>query len=251
MSESLAMYFRSFRLPTMAAVVEETLRQAEAEDWGYRRMLAHLCEQEYQDRGQRRVARLLKQSGLGAEKTFESARPELWPTKIRRILPSLLEGHFVSRAENVLALGLPGRGKTHFLEALGRELILRHQYRVLHVRTATLVERLLKAKNELRLEQELQRLDRFDVITVDELGYTEHRRDEMEVFFLFLGARYERRTVMISSNLVFSQWDRVFKDAMLSMAAVDRLVQRGIILEFTNPGIRELLAKEREARQPL
>jgi DNA replication protein DnaC len=247
-NESLAMYFKAFRLPSIAALVEPTLLQAEAEDWGYRKFLTHLCEHEYQDREQRRTERLLKQSGLGSEKTFESAEAKLWPQKIRRILPSLIDGDFVHRAENLVALGLPGRGKTHLLEALGRELILRHQFRVLNVRAAVLIERLLQAKKELRLEKELQRLDRFDVIVVDELGYCEHRRDEMEVFFLFLSARHERRSVMLSSNLVFSQWDRIFKDAMLGMAAVDRLVQRSIILEFTNTSIRERLAKERNKR---
>ncbi len=245
MDEGVGIYLKAFRLPTMASLVDEAIRQAEAEDWGYRHFLTYLCENEYQDRQQRRITRLLKESHLSAEKTLTNVDDKLWPVKVRRLLPSLLSGDFVGRAENVLCFGLPGRGKTHFLEAVGRELILRHKYRVLCIGTVTLVERLLKAKNNLNLEAELRRLDRFDVVIVDELGYTEHRRDEMEVFFLFLAERYERRSVMLSSNLVFSQWDRIFKDAMMGMAAVDRLVHHSIIVEFTNKSIREEQARKR------
>ena len=241
------MYLKSFRLPTMAAMVDEAVRQAEAEDWGYERLLRYLCESEYQDRQQRRIRRLLKQSQLPEDKTLENANPKLWSANVRRLLPTLVEGDFVRRAENVLCFGLPGRGKTHVLQAVGRELILRHQYSVLFVRAATLIERLLNAKNELRLEKELKRLQRFDAMIIDELGYTEHRREEMEVFFLLLSARYEQGTVMISSNLVFDEWDRIFKDPMTGMAAVDRLIHHGIVLAFTNESIRVQLAKDGEA----
>jgi len=243
------MYLKSFRLPTMAAMVDEAVRTAEAEDWGYQRLLSYLCECEHQDRHQRRVARLLKQSGVSEAATFDGANLGFWPPEIRRRLDSLLDGSFVPRTENVLCFGLPGRGKTFFLEALGRELIVRHQYRVLSVRAATLVERLVNAKNELRLERELKRLDRYDVVIVDELGYCEHRRDEMEVFFMFLGARYQHRSVMISSNLVCREWDRIFKDPMLSMAAADRVLHHGIVLQFTNPSIRDQLAKWRREKK--
>ncbi len=246
MSNSCAVYLKSFRLPTMAALVEEAVRTAETEDWGYQRLLTYLCECEHQDRHQRRVARLLKQSGLSEEATAEAVNLKLWPVEIRRQLSSLLEGTFVPRAENVLCFGLPGRGKTFFLEMLGRELIVRHQYRVLCVRAATLVERLLNAKKDLELEKYLKRLARYDVVIVDELGYTEHRRDEMEVFFMFLASRYQHRSVMISSNLVCDQWDRIFKDPMLSMAAADRLLHHGSVLRFNNPSIRDQLAKWRK-----
>ena len=155
---------------------------------------------------------------------------KLLPPKIRRLLPTLLEGGFVERAENVLAFGLPGRGKTHFLAAVGRELILRHRYPVLFTPTFKLVQQLLAAKKELRLESELKRLDRYAVVILDDLGYVQQDRQEMEVLFTFLAERYERRSVMISSNLVFSKWDQIFKDPMTTMAAIDRLVHHAIDL---------------------
>ena len=154
------------------------------------------------------------------------------PPKVRRQLPALIEGGFVERAVNVLAFGLPGRGKTHFLAALGRELILRHSRRVLFRPAFKLVGQLLAAKRDLRLESELKKLDRFEVLILDDIGYVQQSREEMEVLFTLLAERYERRSLLISSNLVFSQWDRIFKDPMTTMAAIDRLVHHAIILEF-------------------
>ncbi|MBV5276768.1 ATP-binding protein [bacterium] len=119
--------------------------------------------------------------------------------------------------------------------ALGRELILRHSKRVLFRPAFKLVGQLLAAKRDLRLEQELKKLDRFDVLILDDIGYVQQSREEMEVLFTLLAERYERRSLLISSNLVFSQWDQIFKDPMTTMAAIDRLVHHAIILEFDGP----------------
>jgi DNA replication protein DnaC len=156
-----------------------------------------------------------------------------------------LEGGFVERAENVLVFGLPGRGKTHFLCALGRELILRRGATVYFTPTFKLVQQLLAAKKELRLDGLLKKLDRFEVIILDDLGYVQQSREEMEVLFTFLAERYERRSVLVSSNLVFSKWDQIFKDPMTTMAAVDRLVHHAIILEFNGESMRVPREKER------
>lgn len=244
-TEALALMLKAFRLPTMAALVESVLQQAEAENWGYRRFLQHLCESEAQDRQERKVGRLLKSSGLPSGKTLGNLSEGQLPSKVRRLLPSLLEGGFVERAENVLAFGLPGRGKTHFLAAVARELVLRHRYAVLFTPTFKLVQQLLSAKKDLRLENLLRKLDRFDVVVLDDLGYVQQDREEMEVLFTFLAERYERRSVMVSSNLVFSKWDQIFKDPMTTMAAIDRLVHHAVILEFTGDSLRAQKAKQR------
>lgn len=216
-TDGLAGLLRSFRLPTIAGMWAESVARAERENWGYKRLLQHLCESEEQDRRERKMQRLLKASGLPAGKTLGNLEEKLLPTKIRRLLPTLLEGHFVERAENILAFGLPGRGKSHFLAAVGRELILRHRYPVLFTPTFKLVQQLLVAKQALRLDSELKRLDRYPVIILDDLGYVQQSREEMEVLFTFLAERYERRSVLISSNLVFSKWDQIFKDPMTTM----------------------------------
>jgi hypothetical protein len=135
------------------------------------------------------------------------------------------------------------------LAALGRELILRHRYPVLFTPTFKLVQGLLAAKKKLRLESQLQRLDRYAVVILDDIGYVQQDRQEMEVLFTFLAERYERRSVLISSNLVFSKWDQIFKDPMTTMAAIDRLVHHATILEFNGPSVRAQKAQGRQRGQ--
>jgi DNA replication protein DnaC len=231
-AETLEMLLRQFCLTTMASRCAEMIASAEAQNWGYRKFLLQLCEAEAADRRERRRQRLLRDSKLPSGKTLGNLEEGKLPAKVRRQLPTLLEGGFLERAENVLVFGLPGRGKTHFLCALGRELILRHGFKMLFTPTFKLVQQLLSAKKDLRLDALLKKLDGFDGIVLDDLGYVQQSREEMEVLFTFLAERYERRSVLISSNLVFSKWDQIFKDPMTTMAAVDRLVHHAVILEF-------------------
>ena len=237
---------RSFNLTTMAGMYAATLQSAEADHWGYRKFLLQLCESEAEERRQRRVARLLKASGLPVGKSLANLNEALLPAKVRRQLPTLLDGGFVERGENLLAFGLPGRGKTHLVAALGRELILRHGLSVLFTPTCKLVQQLLTAKQALKLEAALQKLDRYAVVVLDDLGYVPQAREEMDVLFTFLAERYERRSVMITSNLVFSQWDQIFKDPLTTLAAIDRLVHHATILEFDGESVRAQQAKARQ-----
>ena len=237
-ADTLEMMFREFCLPTMAARCGQMMASAEAQNWGYRKLLVQLCEAEAADRRERRRQRLLSESKLPSGKTLGNLEEGQLPAKVRRQLPTLLEGGFVERAENLLVFGLPGRGKTHFLCALGRELILRRGCTVFFTPTFKLVQQLLAAQKDLRLDGMLKKLDRFEAIILDDLGYVQQSREEMEVLFTFLAERYERRSVFISSNLVFSKWDQIFKDPMTTMAAVDRLVHHAIILEFDGETMR-------------
>jgi DNA replication protein DnaC len=159
----------------------------------------------------------------------------------------LCNGDFADKGENVLAFGLPGRGKTHFCCAIGHELIRRDKS-VLFTPTYKLVQQLLVAKRALTLQKELRRLDAFDVVILDDIGYVQQDRDEMEVLFTFLSERNERRSVMITSNLVFSQWDKIFKDTMTTACAIDRLVHRATIIEMTGSSYRSDEAKQRHGK---
>jgi len=130
------------------------------------------------------------------------------------------------------------------MAALGYELV-RQSHTVLFTPVSQLVERLLEAKRDLRLARELQRLDRIDCLLLDDIGYVQQDRAEMEVLFALLAERYERKSVMITSNLVFSQWDQIFKDPMTTAAAIDRVVHHSVILELTVPSDRAEAAKRR------
>ena len=161
-------------------------------------------------------------------------------------MPTLLESDFVRRGDNLLCFGLAGRGKTHLVAAIAREWICRHQLQVLFVPAFRLVTQLLAAKRDLKLPQAIARLQRFDAVVIDDIGYVQQSREEMDVLFHFLAERYEKKSVVITSNLVFSQWDQIFKDPMTTMAAVDRLVHHATILEFTGDSVRAQAAKHRQ-----
>ena len=243
---SLPLLLRALRLPTIAREHAEATRRAEAENWGYARFLSYLFEAEANERLQRKIQRQLKESNLPAGKTIESLDEKKLPDKIRRQLPTLLEADFVRRGDNLLCFGLAGRGKTHLVAAIAREWICRHQLQVLFVPAFRLVTQLLAAKRDLKLPQAIARLQRFDAVVIDDIGYVQQSREEMEVLFHFLAERYEQKSVVITSNLVFSQWDQIFKDPMTTMAAVDRLVHHATILEFTGDSVRASAAKQRQ-----
>jgi DNA replication protein DnaC len=240
----LSEMLRELNLAGVAAAHEEASRRAEKEGWGFERFLHHLVELEVEQRRQRRLERVLKAAKLPAGKTLATLNKDLLPVKVRRQISTLAEGGFVDRGENLLAFGLPGRGKTHLVCALGAELIQRG-YTVHFTPAYALVQRLLAAKQGLGLEREMRRLDAFDALIIDDIGYVQQSREETEVLFTLLAERYERRTVIITSNLVFSQWDRIFKDPMTTAAAIDRIIHHCVILELNGASFRAEAAKAR------
>ena len=241
--DSLEMMLRQLKLPSFLKHYADAGVLAEREGWSFSRYLHHLSETELEERRIRRIERHMKQSTLPLEKTPATLDLGRFPLKVRRQFESLCEGGFVERAHNVLAFGKPGRGKTHLLCAIAWSLVQRG-YRVLFTPAYKLVQKLLVAKRELELERLLRRLDKFDAVLIDDIGYVQQDRDEMDVLFTFLSERYERRSVMITSNLVFSQWDQIFKNPMTTAAAIDRLVQYSTILELTGPSVRAEQAKK-------
>jgi DNA replication protein DnaC len=238
---------RELRLPGVASCHAEAASRAEKEGWAFERFLHHVLDVELEQRRQKRLERVVKASRLPVGKTMATLNQELLPVKVRRQLPTLIEGGFVDRGENLLAFGLPGRGKTHLVCALGAELI-QHGYTVHFTPAFALVQRLLLARQTYGLEKELRRLDAFDALIIDDIGYIQQDRDETEVLFTLLAERYERRTVILTSNLVFSQWDRIFKDPMTTAAAIDRIIHHCVILELNGSSFRAEAAKGRMAQ---
>lgn len=245
-AEGVSVLLRALKLPGFLRAHGEVAEQAEREGWGFEQYLRQLAEIEVEERRVRRIDRLLRGSGLPHDKTLETLDCRRLPAPVRRALPTLCDGGFVERAENLLAFGLPGRGKSHVVAALGHELVQKG-YKVLFLPAFKLVQRLLAAKRDLALEATLRRLDRYDVVILDDLGYVQQAREEMEVLFTFFAERYERRSVMITSNLVFSQWDRIFQDPMTTACAIDRLVHHAVILELSGKSYRaeEALARSK------
>lgn len=234
----LNILLRSLRLPAIGRQYEAISRTAVAQSWSHIQYLHALIETECMERDGRRKERLLYQSGLPDGKTMATLNMAKLPAKVGPLVGHLLSGQFVHQARNVLIFGLPGRGKTHLAVAIGRELIMRHSMSVWFTTTFNLVQKLLAAKAALRADQELAKLDKFELVIMDDIGYVQQSREEMEILFTFLAERYERRSLIITSNLMFSEWDRIFKDPMTTAAAIDRLVHHADILELTGKSRR-------------
>ena len=224
-------------LPAMRACFEESARRAEKETLSYEQYLLELTQRECEARDRNRIARLLKESSLPQEKTMANFDLKRLPLKVGRQLKVLLEGGFLDRKENLLLFGNPGAGKSHLLCALAHELVAQGR-RMKYTSCAMLVQDLLAAKRDLRLSKEIKKLARYDGLIIDEMGYVQQSREEMEVLFTLLAERYERGSVMLTSNLPFSKWEEIFKDPMTTAAAIDRLVHHSIILELNIPSYR-------------
>jgi DNA replication protein DnaC len=238
------MLLKSFKVPAFAREYTAVAEQAAREGLTHPAYLLALATLEAQERSARRVARLLEESQLPREKSLSTFDLGRLPAPARTSFNALRDGAFLDRAENVLAFGNPGTGKTHLLCALGHELA-RAGRSVLFTPAFQIVQRLLAAKRDLRLPAELKRLDRFEAIVLDDIGYVQQNREEMEVLFTLLAERYERRSVLITSNLVFSKWDQIFKDTMTTAAAIDRVVHHAVILELNMESFRAHAARER------
>jgi DNA replication protein DnaC len=215
----------------MATVFADLALKAAKENLSHEAYLFELARQEDELRTQRRTARLLRASGLPLEKSFRTFQWSRLSPQLQLHLERLKSGSFLESATNVIAVGKPGVGKSHLAAALGYELILAG-HPVLWTPTSNLVQRLLAAKRDLRLPQELTKLDKFTCVILDDIGYVQHDRDEMEVLFTFLSERYETKSVIITTNLVFSEWNQIFKNPMTTMAAIDRVIHHSVILDM-------------------
>lgn len=248
LNSQLTEQFRELRLPMFREHFESLAERATAEPLSHTKYLSELTDLECQSRREGRIARLMHQSRLPSSKTWHNFQWTRLPLQVARQMESLRDGSFLDRRENLLLFGKPGSGKSHCLCALAEQLV--HQGRsILFTTCSLLVQELLVAKRDLRLARLIKRLLRFDGLIIDDLGYVQQSRDEMEVLFTLLAERYERGSVMLTSNLPFSKWEQIFKDAMTTAAAIDRLVHHSVILELNVPSYRLENAKKPDTGQ--
>jgi DNA replication protein DnaC len=237
----LTQQLRALKLSTMAECFSDIALKAVRNHLSPEAYLHELVRLECEAREQRRRARLMQESSLPREKTFATLQLGAFPPLIRQQIERLRTGAFVEQAVNVVVVGRPGAGKSHLLASLGHAMVEQGQS-VLWRSTAQLMQRLLAAKRDLRLVAELAKLDRYDCLILDDIGYVQHDQDEMEILFTVLSERYERKPVLISTNLVFSEWTRIFKSPMTTLAAIDRVVHHCVIVDMM--GVESYRAKE-------
>jgi len=242
--KELENYLRELCLSEALREYASMADEARAESVSYEEFLLNVTRQESESRRQKRIMRYLAQSRLPLEKTMDSFDTKRLPVKLTHQLRTLLDGEFLQRHENILVFGNPGSGKTHLVCGIAQELVKKDK-RIYFTTCALLLQELLKAKREYKLVRFLKKLSLFQGVIIDDIGYVQEAKEEMEVLFTFLAERYERGSVIITSNLPFSKWENIFKDKMMTAAAVDRIVHHSVILELNIESYRIASAKKK------
>lgn len=238
----LPVMLTSLRLPTIARLWQDLGARADREGWGAARYLATLCEHEVQERHTRRIARHLAEADLPAGKTLQSFEFASVPSLRKAHVLALAGGDaWLDQGANILLFGPSGTGKSHLAAAIGTALI-ENGHRVLFTRTTDLVQRLQAARRDLALPGLLSKLDRYDCLILDDLGYVRKDQAETSVLFELIAERYERRSLITTCNQPFSAWDQIFPDPAMTVAAIDRLVHHATILELNTESYRRRAA---------
>ena len=233
------------RLPGVKAIWPKLAAQSDKEGWPAARFLAALAEHEAADRTRRRIERHMAEARLPAGKTLATFEFESVPMLSKAQAMALAAGDvWLKTGANLLLFGPPGGGKTHLGAAIGLALV-ENGWRVLFARTTDLVQRLQVARRELALESAIAKLDRYDLLILDDITYVSKDQAETSVLFELIAARYERRSLLITANQPFGEWGRIFPDQAMTLAAVDRLVHHATILEMNVESYRRKVALDR------
>lgn len=242
------------RLPGVKAIWPKIAAQSDKEGWPAARFLATLAEHEAADRTRRRIERHMAEARLPAGKTLAAFDFENVPMVSKAQVMALAAGDvWLKAGANLLLFGPPGGGKSHLGAAIGLALV-ENGWRVLFQRATDLVQRLQTARRELALEAYIAKLDRYDLLILDDIAYVSKDRDETSVLFELIAARYERRSLLITANQPFGEWGRIFPDQAMTLAAIDRLVHHATILEMNVESYRRKAALDRKrgpGRKPL
>ncbi len=239
----------ALRLPSFQRHWQALAARADAEGWPASRFLATLAELELAERDARRIQRHLQQSQLPGGKTLGTLDFKALPGVTKARIEALAAGDWIETGANLIAIGNSGAGKSHVLCAIGHALVEAGK-RVLYTSTTDMVQRLQAARRDLALEVALAKLDKFDLIILDDITYAQKDQAESSVLFELIARRYETRSLAIAANQPFSAWDKIFPDQAVTVAAIDRLVHHATILEMNGDSYRRRAAAERQSAKP-
>jgi DNA replication protein DnaC len=242
----LALLLVELRLPAVKLIWADLAAQADKEGWPAARFLAALAEHEVAERSRRRIERHLAEAKLPPGKTIDTFDFEAVPVVSKAQIMALAAGDaWLNKGANLILFGPPGAGKSHLASALGFALV-EGGWRVLFARTTDLVQRLQIARRELALEAAIARLDKYHLLILDDLAYVTKDQAETSVLFELIGARYERRSLLVTANQPFGEWGKIFPDQAMTLAVVDRLVHHATIFEMNVESYRRRAALERK-----
>lgn len=241
----ISLLLNELRLPATKVNWSRFADQADKEGWPAARFLAALAEHELAERDRRRMERHLAEGRLLPGKTLETFEFDAVPMVSKAQVMAIVAGDiWLGKGANLLLFGPPGTGKSHLASAIGLALIEKG-YRVLFTRTTDLVQKLQQARRDLDLESALAKLDKFDLLILDDFAYVTKDQAETSVLFELISIRYERRSMLITANQPFGEWNKVFPDPAMTLAAVDRLVHHATILEMNVESYRRRQAVEK------
>lgn len=239
MPETIDVLLRELKLPTFLRHYQRHQEQAIEQGYGHIRYLSGLCEQEVADRYQKRVQRWTREAGLPAGKSFANLKlTELKPAVQQQVIALKDKTDWAHQAGNVLLIGPSGVGKSHIAAAIAYQLVERN-VRVKWCSAVALVQSLQQAKRDLDLMTAMTRLDKYQVLIIDDIGYVKKTDAETQVLFEFIAHRYESGSLIITSNQPFSHWDQIFPDTMMTVAAIDRIIHHATIIEIEGESYRK------------
>ncbi len=249
-STRLTLLLNELRLPALKQIWPSFAERSDKEGWPAARLLMALAEHELAERDRRRIERHLGEARLLPGKTLENFDFNAVPMVSKAQVAALCAGDgWLRQGANLILVGPPGGGKSHLSSAIGLGL-LEKGWRVLFTRTSDLMQRLQMARRELALEAAINRLDRFDLVILDDFAYVTKDQAETSVLFELISARYERRSLLITANQPFGEWGKVFPDPAMTLAAVDRLVHHSTIFELNVESYRRRTALQRKQQGP-
>jgi len=246
-SSQLTEGLKKLLLPFIKGEFSNQAEKARKGTWSYEEYLLDLVQKEIEARENKRINRWLKESTLPIGKSLTTFDLKRLPKGVQHHFNVLRDGKFIARKENILLFGTPGGGKTHLMCGLAQEMI-KKGFKAYFRPCTALIQELLIAKNELKLTRLLKKLTSYDLLVIDEIGYVQQKKEEMEVLFTLLAECYETTSILLTSNLPFSKWENIFKDAMMAAAAIDRLVDHSVILELNLPSYRLERSKKRKEK---